>query len=217
MSKQFIVIVLVVVLGLFGVLSLSKKNKENNQSNGSNNNSSSVKASENVYGKLDSKVTFLEYGDFQCPACKSYYPIIKQLKEDYKDKIKFQFRNYPLSQIHPNAFMAARAAESAAMQNKFFEMHDLLYENADAWVPQNDPSTLFASYALQLGLDANKFATDLKSQNISDIINADTKEGQKLGVNSTPTFAINGKKLDKNPTSIDEFKKLIDDELAKNQ
>ncbi len=215
MSKQFLVIVLVVVLGLFGVLTLTKKDKNNNQSD-NNSTTSSVKASEHTYGKLDSKVTLIEYGDFQCPACKSYYPIVKQLKEEYKDKIKFQFRNYPLSQIHPNAFMAARASEAAGQQNKFFEMHDLLYENADAWVPQTDPSSLFISYAAQLNLDGNKFKDDLKSQKISDIINADLKEGQKVGVNSTPTFVINGKKIDKNPTSLDEFKKLVDDELAKN-
>ncbi len=213
MSKQFLIIIIVVVVGLFGILSLTKKKDETSQSNSN----SSVSASEHVTGKIDSQVRLIEYGDFQCPACKSYFPMVEEIKNTYSDKIAFQFRHYPLNQIHPNAFIGSRAAEAASNQDKFWEMYSLLYENQSIWSNEKDPTNTLVSYAEQLNLDTEKFKTDMNSSNTGDIINADIKAGQEIGVNSTPTFVLNGKKLDKNPTSIDEFKQLIDEELAKIQ
>lgn len=211
MSKQFIVIVLVIVLGLFGVL-LFTRDKDSTGQTGAD---SSVQATNHTIGAGEKNVTILEYGDFQCPACKAYYPLIQEIKKEYGDKIKFQFRHYPLTQIHPNAFIASRAAEAAGLQSKFFEMHDMLYEQQDSWSSGTDPTATFVTFATQLGLNVDKFKTDMGSKSVADLINADLKAGQGAGVNSTPSFVINNKKVEKNPQTIEEFKKLIDDEIAK--
>lgn len=214
MSKQFIAILVVIVGGLFAIVAVNN-HKNPSTSGGSSNNSSQT--TNHITGKADSKVKLTEYGDYQCPACGQYYPIFKQLTEDYKDKVAFQFANFPLTQIHQNAYISARAAEAAAKQNKFWEMHDLLYENQTSWSSDTDPSTTFVGYAKQLGLNESQFRSDMNSSAVSDLINADRQVVQNLGATGTPTFVLNGKKIDKSPTSIDEFKKLLDDELAKNQ
>lgn len=211
MNKQFIAIVIVVILGLFGIFAVASKNKDGA---GGGSGSSSSEASNYVKGEGKKNVTLVEYGDFQCPACKSYYPIVKQLEEEYKEDVKFQFRNFPLVQIHPHAFKAARAAVAAGNQGKFFEMHDLMYENQDNWTQLSDVSSTFEAYASQLGLDMDKFKADVASEATNSQINADIEAGQALGANSTPTFVINGKKIDQNPKSFDEFKKLIDEAIA---
>lgn len=208
MNKQFIAVVLLVIAAFFGVFYLTSKSSTNNSTE------STGKPSEHIAGEGKKNVTLIEYGDLECPACKSYYPIAKQIKEDYKDDITFQFRHFPLVQLHPHAFQAARAAEAAGNQNKFFEMHDLMYENQESWSSSSDVSPIFEGFAQSLGLDMNKFKADVISETTASIINADLKAGQALGVNSTPSFILNGKKLEENPKSLEEFKKLIDEAIA---
>lgn len=209
MSKQFLAILAVIVLGLFGVLFFTK-----DKSNTPSSNSSGTQASEHEVGAGKKGVTLIEYGDFQCPACKSFYPIVKQIKSTYGDDITVQFRHFPLTQIHQNAMAGSRAAEAAGNQGKFFEMHDLLYENQDSWAQSSSPTSSFESYASQLNLNLDKFKADMASAQVLAVINADQKAGQDIGANSTPTFVINGKKVDPNPNSFDAFKKLIDDAIA---
>ena len=211
MNKQFIAILVVIVGGLFGILVFTGNNKNSGSSN-----NASAQPSAHITGKTDSEVNLTEYGDFQCPACKAYYPIVKQLKAEYADRVAFQFSNFPLTQIHRNAFISARAGEAAAKQGKFFEMHDLLYENQDSWSNLSDPTPTFVAFAAQLGLNADKFKTDMNSSEVSDIINADRKIIQDLGGSGTPSFVLNGKKID-SPRSIDDFKKVLDEALANNQ
>ncbi len=215
MNKQFFGIIILVIAALVGVFALTSK-KDATSSNNSNGNKS-AQTSKHVVGATASKVTLVEYGDFQCPACKQYFPIVKQLEEEYKDKVTFQFSHFPLVQIHPNAFLGSRAAEAAGKQGKFFEMHDLLYENQESWSRSPNPNTEFESYAKQLQLNMDQFKTDLNSSETADVINADVKSGQALGANSTPTFVLNGKKIDKSPQSIEGFKKLLDETLAQKQ
>ncbi len=213
MSKQFIAILIVIIGGLFALLAFTNKDKPTDKSGGN----STAQPTNHVTGKSDSKVTLIEYGDFQCPACKAYFPIVQQLKTEYADKVAFQFRHFPLTQIHNNAFIGSRAAEAAASQGKFFEMHDALYEQQDTWSSVSDPTPIFVNFATQLGLNTDQFKADMVSTSTTDLINADRKVAQDLGASGTPTFVLNGKKLDKSPTSIDEFKKLLDDALATNQ
>lgn len=155
-------------------------------------------------------VVLVEYGDFQCPACGAYFPIVKEVVEKYKNDIQFQFRNFPLQQIHPNARAAARTAEAAGKQNKYWEMHDLLYEQQKTWEQSTAVNTIFEGYAKQLGLDVAKFKTDFASSAVNETINADLAEGQRLGVNSTPTFFLQGKKIEDSPRDVEGFSKLID-------
>jgi protein-disulfide isomerase len=211
MNKQFFFIVSLVVAVLVGIFVVTSGNKESTGGEGSG---GQAQASNHVQGAGNKNVTLVEFGDFQCPACRSFYPIIKQIKETYGDDITFQFRHYPLTQIHPNAFAAHRSAEAAGKQGKFFEMHDLLYENQEAWSNLPDPTQAFASYAQQLELNIEQYQADAAGEEVNDIINADIKLAQEAGAASTPTFVLNGEKI-QNPKSFEEFKQLIDEAIAK--
>ena len=217
MSKQFIAVLVVVILGLFGVFALTKKSADNSQSGSNSSSASANQLSEHKAGAGKKGVTLIEYGDFQCPVCKSYYPLVKQVQQAYGDDITFQFRNFPLTQLHPHAYEAARAAEAAALQGKFWEMHDFLYENQDSWAQSANPSSIFDTYAGQLGLDVSKFKTDQASEQVASTINADVNAAQKIKASGTPTFVINGKKVENNPTDLASFKQLIDDAIANAQ
>ena len=213
MNKQFIAILIVIVGGLFAVLTLTNKDKPADQQSGS----SSAQPTAHIRGKVDSKVNLTEYGDFECPACKAYFPLVDQIVEEYGDRVAFQFRHFPLTQIHANALIASRAAEAAGKQNKFFEFHDILYQQQDTWKTALDPTSFFEGYATQLSLNIEQFKADLRSSEASDSINADRKVAQDLGSSSTPTFVLNGKRIETNPADLEGFKKLLDEALAQNQ
>jgi protein-disulfide isomerase len=210
MSKNFIITLAVVILGLFGIFFITSK-KDANKSTPAG---STATLSNNVIGENKKNVVIVEYGDYQCPACGAYHPLIKQLVAANKANIQFQFRNFPLQQIHKNARAAARAAEAAGKQNKFWEMHDLLYEQQSAWEQSSAPNTIFEQYAKQIGLNIEKYKTDFASNEVNDIINADFNEGTRLGVESTPTFFVQGKKLDNAPRDLPGWQKLIDEQIA---
>ncbi len=159
----------------------------------------------------DAKVTLVEFGDFQCPACGASHPIVKQLLNEYEDKITFVFRHFPLP-MHKNAMRAASTAEAAGAQKKFFEMHDLLFENQAEWAEEDNPEELFEKYAQELKLDIDKFNEDLKSKKYEDKIKADQADGNAAGVNSTPTFFINGK-VQAGGLPYDQFKAKIEESL----
>jgi protein-disulfide isomerase len=210
MSKQFLGVIAAIILIFVGIAAFSG-NKSND--NGSSS-SSKGKLTEHVIGQGTTGVTLVEYGDYQCPYCGAYHPILKQVQAEFNDQIKFQFRNFPLVSLHPNAFAAARAAEAAALQNKFWEMHDQLYENQDQWKSSKSPSGIFEQYAKLLGLNVNQFRQDYTSDKVNAAINADSAEANKLKVTGTPTFFINGKKVEIG-ASVQEFEKIIKAEIAK--
>lgn len=174
------------------------------------------KATNHVSGSNSTGVRLVEYGDFECEFCGRYYPLVEQVKEKYKDKIEFQFRNLPLIQIHKNAFAAARAAEAADKQGKYWEMYNLLFQNQTSWASAEDAKPIFEQYATQLGLNIEKFRTDAASTTTNEIINADIAEFKKTKEQmSTPTFFLDGKKIE--PKSVDEFSKLIDEAIKAKQ
>ena len=208
MSKRFLIVILVCVLGLVGVYAATSK--KDSKDTGNNSAPSNSKLSNHVTGKNAKKVTLVEYGDFQCPACGAYFPVLKQVKEKYANDIQFQFRNFPLSQIHQNARASSRAAEAASKQGKFWEMHDLLYEQQSSWESSSDATSIFEGYAQQIGLNITQYKTDFSSTEVNATINADYAEGTKLGVNSTPTFFLQGEKITEAPKDLDGFVKLID-------
>lgn len=212
MSKNFLIVLGVIIAVFGGLLFFNKKDSPTP----SGNTGETVQLSEHKTEEGSTGVTLIEYGDFECPACAQYYPIFKQLKEQYKGRVTFQFRHFPLTEIHQNALISSRAAEAAGMQGKFWEMHDLLYENQNAWKSSNNPVPIFEGYAQQLGLDAAKFTEDMKSQKVNDIVQADRADAQKQKFQSTPTFVLDGKKID-NPTSMEGFTKLIDEAIANKQ
>lgn len=173
---------------------------------------------DHVFGKVGSHVTLIEYGDFQCPGCGSAYPRVKAISEEYKDQLQFVFRNFPLTSIHPNAKAAAGAAEAAGLQGKYWEMHDLIYQSQTSWslLTDKERTDAFNGYARQLGLDISKFDSDISSAAVTKKITFDQTIGKKAGVDSTPTFYLNGVKLDQATWADDTaFKAAIDAELTK--
>lgn len=173
-----------------------------------------IKGDSHATNPKGAKVTIVEFGDYQCPACGSAHPVIKKLLGDYKEKITVVFRNFPLDSVHKNAQIGAEAAESAAVQGKFWEMHDMLYERQSEWSELDKPQDLLVTYAKELKLDTNKFKEDLEKKTYATKIKADYDDGIRLGINSTPTFFINGK-LQTSGWSEKGFKKVIDAELKK--
>ena len=153
---------------------------------------------DHVYGNKNSKVTLIEYADYQCPGCGDVYPIIKAAVDEYKDDVKLIFRNFPLTTIHANAKMAAASSEAAGIQGKFWEMHDQIYGGQSDWstLTGDARTNYFVSLAKELGLDTAKFKTDLASDNVNQKISFDQAMANKAGVNQTPTLYLDGKKLE---------------------
>lgn len=211
MNKRFVVILAVLIIGFAGLLVFTKK-EANAPENGGN---ADATPTNHTVGANTAGVTLTEYGDFECSACAQYYPLVKQIKEKYGDKIAFQFRHFPLTEIHQNALISSRAAEAAGLQGKFFEMHDKLYENQQAWATSTNSAQIFEDYAAQLGLNVDKFREDMRSSAVNDSVQADRAEAKKKSYSSTPTFEINGQKID-NPRSPEDFEKLIDEAIAQN-
>jgi protein-disulfide isomerase len=150
-----------------------------------------VGSTDHIDGRPEAAVTLVEYGDYQCPHCGAAHPIVNRIREVLADRLRFVFRHFPLSQIHPHAFRAAEAAEAAGAQAKFWEMHDMLFENQHALADRD-----LLRYASALGLDVDRFADDIRSNTFAEKIRQDFLGGVKSGVNGTPTFFINGVRHD---------------------
>lgn len=164
-------------------------------------------------GGANAPVTIVEYSDFQCPACGAYYPVIKQLSAAFGDQLKIVYRNFPLTQIHPNAQLAAQAAEAAGIQGKFFEMHDMLFENQQTWSGLADPTEAFVTYATTMQLNVDQFRSDLTSSAVRNAIAEDYRGGANANVKSTPSFFLNGELID-NPQGLQPFTALITEALT---
>jgi protein-disulfide isomerase len=214
MSKQFLAVVAAIIIVFVGIFVIS-----NHKSGSSGNNISATKPTNHVEGQGKDGVTLVEYGDYQCPYCGEAYQTIKAIQQEYNQQITFQFRNFPLTSLHPNAFAGARAAEAANLQGKFWDMHDLLYdqnvtyygsnETDSTWVNASNPLPDFDSYAKQLGLNVSEFNTDYASTKVDDVINADLSAGNKLGITGTPTFYLDGKQLSVTSYSLKTFQGYI--------
>lgn len=181
-------------------------------------NSQNGDIADHVSGKIGSKVTLIEYGDYQCPPCGNIYYVVKSLSEHYKDQIQVVFRNFPVTDSHPNAKAAAGTVEAAGLQGKFWEMHNKIYETQTDWsdLSINERGKFFTDLASELGLNMTKFNTDLASTAVNKKINYDYEIGKKAGVDATPTFYLNGIKL--TPENYGEeakFKDTINAALTK--
>lgn len=146
---------------------------------------------DHAQGPANAPVTLVEYGDYECPYCGQAYPIVKAVQKVLGPRLRFVFRNFPLSEAHPNASNAAEAAEAAGQQGKFWEMHDTLFEHQDALRPRD-----LVAYATRLGLDSERLARELESHTHATRVREDFMSGVRSGVNGTPTFFINGERHD---------------------
>ncbi len=177
--------------------------------------STASQPTQHIEGGGSSGVKLVEYGDYECPYCEEYYPIVKQVVSDEFTKITFQFRNFPLTSIHPNAFAGARAAEAAGLMGKFWQMHDTLYNSSNwsQWSTSSNPVPYFNQYAKQLGLNLATFEKDYASSQVDNLITADMNAGNKLNIQGTPTFFLDGKQISVAP-SVSAFEKLINQAIA---
>jgi protein-disulfide isomerase len=146
---------------------------------------------DHIQGPAEAAVTLIEYGDYECPYCGAAYPIVKEVQARMAERLRFVFRNFPISTAHPHAELAAEAAEAAATQGSFWEMHDLLYENQQRLRDED-----LRSYAEKLGLDVGRFVGELAEHVHADRVHEDFMSGVRSGVNGTPTFYINGARHD---------------------
>ena len=167
-------------------------------------------ATDQLKGNRDASVTLVEYSDFQCPACKAWHPVLKDITRDYADRIRFVYRHFPLSQ-HKQAELAAYAAEAAGVQGKFWEMHDMIFERQSDWAENSSARSIFLDMARLLNLDMAAFERDLDSDVLHKKVSNDLSGGLKANVNATPTFFLDGRKIQ--PRSPDELKQLLDDAL----
>lgn len=213
MNKNTIIISIVSVLGtfllLFGVYKLINQPAVTNFPQ-----TKQLKSTDHIKWSPEKKNILIEYSDFQCPACKGAHDFLKTIEASgspdfaVTKKVTFAYRHFPLSQIHNKANVAAYAAEAAGKQNKFFEMANLIFDNQSTWEKSNDPQKeYFSKYAKELGLDVDKFNKDADSTEVKDRVAVDLKEAEQMGVDSTPTFFLNGKKVEVN--SYQEFKQTL--------
>lgn len=201
-------IVILLSVGLFIFSKNGAPNRQDSSGNSAVLGVNTIFSSDWVKGNREAKVTLVEYSDFQCPACGAYYPVLKQLQQEFGEGIVFVYRHFPLRQVHANAELAARSAEAAGKQGKFWEMHDVLFENQKEWSDQPNAKETVIKYAQSLDLDIERFKSDLDSKEVREKVNDDYQSGIKARVNSTPTLFLNGNKLD-NPRNYGEFKDLI--------
>jgi protein-disulfide isomerase len=224
-KKAWIIFGVICVIFLGGLIFISSRNKVSVDDVNANTvlpaSDKSGNIGDHVFGKADSQVILIEYGDFQCPGCGGAHPMVKKLTEKYKDKMAFIFRNFPLASLHPNARAAAATAESAGLQGKYWEMHNKLYEAQLNWkdLSANERDGFFAGYAKDLQLNEERFKTDYSSNAVNQKINFDSALGKKAGVTGTPTFYLNGKELkgdirdDQGSIDEEKFEKVLVDTM----
>ena len=155
---------------------------------------------DHTQGPHNAPIKMLEYGDYECPYCGAAHPVVKAVQQELGDRLCFAFRNFPLANAHPHAQMAAEAAEAAGAQGKFWEMHDMLYENQAALEPED-----LAQYAAVLGIDVPRLVNELKTGVHAPRVREDFLAGVRAGVNGTPTFFINGERFD----GVPDFESLL--------
>lgn len=161
-------------------------------------------------------ITIVEYSDYQCPACAYFHPIVEKLKEKYGDQINVEKRYFPLNS-HRYAAIAARAAQAAKNQGKFEEMNNLLFENQDQWSNSGNPASVFVNFAEKIGLDVEQFKNELNASETQKIVMEERNEGIERGVNSTPTFYIEGEKLNDLPRTFEQFDQVVQNYLQEKQ
>lgn len=170
-----------------------------------------VTSTDHVKWSNKKEKVLVEFSDLQCPACGQYHNLLlDQLDKDKEvtSKITFVYKHFPLDAAHPHAREAAYAAEAAGKQGKFFEMHDLIFENQATWSEEANPVNTFIGFAKKLKLNEDQFKKDMASNEVKDRVQKDFLAGNDVGVQGTPTFFLNGKKLD-NPGSVEDFKKVL--------
>jgi len=166
-----------------------------------------------THGPASAPVHLEEFGDFECPPCGIFHPILKQMEQEFGDKLHVTFREFPLVPTHQHALAAASAAEAAGLQNKFWEMHDLLYDRQAQWKTQFDVRSVFEGYAKEIGIDVERYKRDVGSDLVQQRIFQDGKRGHSMGVKGTPTLFMNGREVPFEQLPAEQLRVLIQREI----
>jgi len=207
--NKFTLTIIGLLVGIGVLIYFASANKKANKVPVDISDLSVVSETDHVLGSRDADVVLFEYSDFECPACRAFHPLTKEITDKYGDQIAFVPRHFPLY-FHQNARPAAYAAEAAGKQGKYFEMADLIFATQGDWTGKTANISLFYPYAEQLELDMDQFKADATSDEVKAKVDKDFNLGTALGVNSTPTFAINGERITQNPNTLEGFSELID-------
>lgn len=218
MDKRFWLILGGIIALLIGVFVITGGKADNSGSNFAGEPTEIQDDDRIVNPNASRDVVLIEYGDFECPGCGALHPVLKQMHQEFADNVTFVFRHFPLTNIHRNAFAAHRAAEAAHRQNQFFAMHDLLFENQEAWngpsaldaqgVTVEQATSIFEQYAQMLELDIDQFKADFASEDVANTINSHVSSGRTLSLNSTPSLLLNGQSIP-TPSSLEEMRQLL--------
>lgn len=158
-------------------------------------NNEGIELLEHVKGNPEASIVLTEFSDLQCPACAAFQPVLEEVLNEYGDSIRFEYKHFPLP-IHQHAMEASLAAEAAGQQGKFFEFHDVLFESQQAWSTNANPDIIFLQYADTLGLDVQTFKRHMNASALRDRVRDDFNEGRRLEVSGTPTFFLNGQRME---------------------
>lgn len=167
-----------------------------------------VEATEHMKGNPEAKVALVEYSDFQCPACANAYQTVREIAKEFEKEIVVVYRHFPLQSIHANAERAAEASEAAALQGKFWEYHDGLFESQNTWSKMNTPDEFFIKLATSLGFDTERFKKDIDSDAVKNAVRDDAASAEASGATGTPTFYLNGERIS-NPGNLGAFREVI--------
>ena len=167
-----------------------------------------------AHGPANAPVTIEEFGDFQCPPCGMLHPILKTMEKEFGNRLRVVYREFPLVPAHEHALAAARAAEAAGLQGKFWEMHELLFTNQNLWKDAFDVRPIFEDYAKRIGLDVERYKQDLTSETVQYRIFLDGKRARSLGVKGTPTVFMNGREVPFESLAPEKLRLLISAEIA---
>ncbi len=208
-KNMWVIGFVVIILGAFGTMALASRHTTlpSGYAVAQDTVNFTITDQDHAEGPANAKATLIEFADFQCPACGAYFPFLERLHTDFPNDLRIVYRYFPLRQIHFQAQNAAQVAEAAGLQGKFWEMYTELYTNQQKWVNSAGKSA-FDEYAKNIGLNMDQYNADVDSRKVKDRIDLDLKNGNDIGINGTPTFYLNGKKME-NPQSYEAFKAEI--------
>lgn len=205
MGKSFWIVLSVVILAAIGLIFFAPAN-DDTASTTENSDTSAVVKTDHRRGLDGSSITLIKYLDFQCPPCAAISPIVDLMYQEFGDRVEFVARSFSI--VGGNSMFAHRAAEAAAVQGSYWEMYDLLFQRQQSWARSTDATSVFEGYAIELGLNLNKYKEDVVSQEVLDRISADKDSGRKADVRGTPTFLLNGVQIPV-PRSVEEFQTVL--------
>ena len=204
-------VILVLFLGVVGVIAFNGPSDDGPQGK----QDIPVSEVEHAKGNMEAAIVLVEYSDFQCPACQFYAAVVDQMVSEFGSEVKFVYKHFPLRSIHRNADISAQAAEAADLQGAFWRMHDLIFANQKEWSDLSDAATILAQYAYDLGLDVNKFKSDLNSKEVRARVERDYQSATELNLSGTPTFFLDGERIE--PKSLDEFRNFLQQAISQDQ